>query len=65
MFLVLLLVSFIILSKSLSSYFRLFNHVPSIVIGGMYHSCLENFYQLSGYSIILLVMVVVPSIIPA
>ena len=32
-----------LLSKSLQSYFRLFHHVPSVVIGAMYLCCLKPF----------------------
>ena len=64
MFEVFSLVSFIILSKSLPSYFKLYHHVPSTVISGMYHSHVENFYWISGYSIILLVVVLVSFVIP-
>ena len=64
MFVVFSLVSFIILSKSLPSYFKLYHHVPSIVISGMYHSHVENFYRISEYSIILIVLVLVPCVSP-
>ena len=52
------------LSKSLPSYFKSYHHVPSTVISCMYHSHVENFYRISGYSIILIVLVLVPCVSP-